>query len=150
MSDVDRRSRPAYLTYEEFGLAFFEQAVTQERVVAAVNLLAGQPFEVGPLGLGPGKIAQIRASGMIGRPRSAAVVSDKVSFRLVLPVDITLEVDLAVDVHRFQARLEVPLVLTARAAAPLLVILDVVPPRAEDVGVTVLSRTGGVEVVVVK
>ena len=141
MSDLDAAApEPRYLTYQEFGLAFFDQAVTRERVVAAVGLLAGQPIEVGPLGIGPGKFAQIRASGSIRTARATTIVSDQVSFRLVFPVDITLEIDLAVDVHRFQAHLDVPVVMTARAAAPLSVILDVVPPQPSDVAVTLRSE----------
>lgn len=40
-----------YLSYEEFGRAFFEIAVSEARVRAAVASIAGEPFEVGPLSL---------------------------------------------------------------------------------------------------
>ncbi|EUA48513.1 hypothetical protein I543_2523 [Mycobacteroides abscessus 21] len=44
-----------YLTYEEFGRAFFEIAVSEARVRAAVASIAGEPFEVGPMAQGPAR-----------------------------------------------------------------------------------------------
>src|SRR6201999_3055046 len=39
-----------YMTYEEFGRKFFEIAVTEERVGGAIAEIAGDAFEMGPMG----------------------------------------------------------------------------------------------------
>ncbi|MGF6883254.1 hypothetical protein ABIA39_005086 [Nocardia sp. GAS34] len=57
---------------------------------------------------------------------------DPVTFDLVVPV--TLDITVAVlGVHHYRADVEVPLVLVARAADPLLIVIDVAPPHARDV-----------------
>ena len=50
-----------YVSYEEFGRRFFEIAVTEERVGDAIAAIAGDEFEMGPMGQGPGKIAKVTA-----------------------------------------------------------------------------------------
>jgi len=124
---------PSYISYERWGVSFFDQVVTEERLLAAVNKLAGQPINVGPIGVGPGKIAQVRAKGSIGQADSTPISGDNVAYRVVLPVELTFEVDLQVDTHRFNANLEVPLVLSARAAEPLKIVIDIEPPSPRDV-----------------
>ena len=145
---------PDYITYEQWGVSFFARAVTEERILGAVNNLAGQPINVGPMGVGPGRIAQVRAQGAIGQAVSTPVPGDSVSFRVVLPVELTFDVNLQVDTHRFRARLEVPLILTARAAAPLKVVIDIVPPlpnqvsidlKSEGLRASMLNRVVGIE-----
>ena len=54
-------------------MSFFDKVVTQDRILGAVNKLAGQPINVGPLGVGPGKIAQVTAKGSIGQALSTPV-----------------------------------------------------------------------------
>ena len=49
MSDYDS------MTYEEFGRSFFEIAVTEERVGAAIAAIAGPEFAMGPMAQGPGR-----------------------------------------------------------------------------------------------
>ncbi len=131
---------PDYLSYEQWGVAFFSSAVTEERILAAVNKLAGQPINVGPIGVGPGRIAQVRATGSIGEASSTPVPGEYVSYRVVLPVELTFDVDLQVDRHRFHAQLEVPLVLTARAASPLKVVIDVDGPMPDEVSIKLRSE----------
>jgi hypothetical protein len=126
---------PDYISYADWGVAFFDRAVTEQRVLRAVNNLAGQPINVGPMGVGPGKIAQVRANGAIGEAQSTPVAGDTISYRVVLPVELTFDVDLQVDSHRYFAKIEVPLILTARAAKPLQIIIDVVPPLPNQVTV---------------
>ena len=55
-----------FVTYEEFGRKFFEVAVTEERVGAAIGSIAGDAFEMGPMGQGPGKIAKVNVA--VGDP----------------------------------------------------------------------------------
>ena len=62
--DVDN-----YLTYEQFGRKFFETAVSEERVCNAIAAIAGDAFEMGPMGQGPGKIAKVTAKVRIMEPR---------------------------------------------------------------------------------
>ena len=143
-----------FVTYAAFGQQFFDQAVTEERVLGAVNLLAGQPIDVGPMGVGPGRLVRLTARGSIGAATIAEVPGDWISYRVELPVALSFEVDLGLDVHRFKAALRVPLVLAAKAAEGLLVFIDVVPPRPSDIALdlqaqglraSVLKGVAGVE-----
>lgn len=137
------------VSYREFGEQFFAQVVTEERVLAAVNMLAGQPIDVGPLGVGPGRLVKLTAQGAIGDARSEPVVGgDVVAFRMTLPVDLAFAIDLGLETHRFTARLSVPLVLSARAVAGLKVYIDVTPPRSRDIGIDL--RAGGLRASVVQ
>lgn len=142
------------ISYAEFGQRFFALAVTEERILAGIDSLAGQPIDVGPMGVGPGRIAKVTATGQIGKPTSVPIAGEAVSFRITLPVSLTFDVHLQVDTHRFRAELSVPLTLTALAADPLTVYIDVTPPqpdqvtvdlRAEGPRATVMSKVVGVE-----
>ncbi len=50
-------------TYEEFGRRFYEIAVTEERVGDAIAAIAGDEFEMGPMGQGPGQDRQGHRQG---------------------------------------------------------------------------------------
>ncbi len=142
MADGHQQAQaPATLSYEDWGAAFFEQAVTPERVLAAVSGLAGRPIDVGPVGVGPGRIAQVRAQGSIGEPRCTRVPGEAIAYHVVLPVELGFGVDLQLDTSRFRARIEVPLLVTARPAPPLRILIDIVPPRPEQI--TVDLRAAG-------
>jgi hypothetical protein len=143
-----------YGTYEEFGRSFFRTAVTEERILAAIGGLAGDTFEFGPLAVGPGRIAKVNATGRLGEPSVEAVPYDEVRFRLAIPVDVQLVVRVPLDEHRFHAELVVHLNLTARAARPLRVVIDIDRPTKDDVDVrleaatvraTLLNAVAGVE-----
>ena len=58
-----------HMTYEDFGRRFFEVAVTEERVGAAIGDIAGEAFEMGPICQGPGGIAKVTARVKIQHPR---------------------------------------------------------------------------------
>jgi len=66
--DVDN-----YLTYEQFGRKFFETAVSEERVCNAIAAIAGDAFEMGPMGQGPGKIAKRRLRDMFWQGRETKI-----------------------------------------------------------------------------
>lgn len=144
-----------FVSYRDFGEQFFTQVVTEERVLGAVNMLAGQPIDFGPTGVGPGRLVKLTAHGSIGAATSEPVFAgDLVAYRMTLPVDLSFEVDLGLEVHRFRAGLSVPLVLTARAVHGLKVYVDVTPPASRDIGIrlradglraSVLKRVAGVE-----
>ena len=63
--DEPARRRRA-ISYEQWGIDFFLEAISEERVLGAVNTIAGQPIDFGPMGVGPGRIAKVRAYGEIG------------------------------------------------------------------------------------
>jgi hypothetical protein len=140
--------------YAVFGARFFEHAVTQGRIVGALGGLAGDTIEFGPIGAGPGRIAQVTATGVVGEGVAARMPGEEVAFRLTIPVALELRIDLGVDHHRFHADVTVGLSLHARAAEPLRVVIDVDPPTWRDVTVevkadglraSVLQRVAGID-----
>lgn len=155
MSSDDGDPEQGFCSYETFGLRFFQHAVTVERIVDGVSGLTGKPIEFGPLGAGPAKIAKVHATGMIGEARVQRIVDDEpLRFRLNLPVDLRFSVSLPGTETRFTAEVDVELRLTARAAEPLRVVIDIDPPERRDVTVklhgegirsTVLSLVSGMD-----
>lgn len=142
------------ISYAAWGQRFFAVAVTDERVLAGVNTLAGQPIDVGPIGVGPGRIAKVTAHGAIGEAISEPIANEPLSYRVTLPVSLTFEVHLQVDTHRFRADLEVPLILTALAGDGLQIFIDVTAPlpdqvridlKADGLRASMLNRVVGVE-----
>lgn len=130
-----------YMTYEDFGRRFFEVAVTEERVGAAFAQIAGDEFEMAPIGQGPGKIAKVSAKVKIQDPQIRRSVGDAITFDIHIPLAIDLLVDLRLDKQRFLVDGDIALRATARAAEPLLLIVDVAKPRASDITVHVSSNT---------
>ncbi|WP_040812209.1 hypothetical protein [Nocardia concava] len=55
-----------------------------------------------------------------------------VRFDLTIPVSLDISVDV-LKTNRYKAEVQVPVALTARAAEPLLIVIDAVPPRAGDI-----------------
>lgn len=129
------------ISYAEFGRAFFEHAVTEERILGAVAGIAGDPIEFGPIGAGPARLAKVTAHGELGQARVRRLPAELVSFRLTIPVALALHVDLGLDQHDFAAKLQVGLTLTARPAPPLRVVVDISPPGSRDVVVEVEAST---------
>ena len=64
-----------FISYQQWGLDFFAEAVSQDRILGAVNNIAGQPIDFGPMGVGPGKIAKVRAYGEIGAASARALAA---------------------------------------------------------------------------
>jgi hypothetical protein len=130
-----------YMTYEEFGRQFFEVAVTEDRVGRAIGSIAGDTFEMGPMGQGPGKIAKVTAKVRIMDPRVTRQVGELITFAIRIPLEIDMVVDLRIDRPKFMVFGEIALRATARAAAPLLLILDVEKPRSSDISIHVTSTS---------
>lgn len=130
-----------YVSYETFGRRFFEVAVTEERVGAAFAAIAGDEFEMAPIGQGPGKIAKVSAKVAIKEPQVRRNVGDSIAFDIHIPLAIDLLVDLRLDKQRFRVDGDIALSATARAAEPLLLIVDVAKPRPSDITVQVSSKT---------
>ncbi|KUH88885.1 hypothetical protein AU186_19585 [Mycobacterium sp. GA-1999] len=135
------------ITYEEFGRRFFEVAVTEERVGNAIAEIAGDEFEMGPIAQGPGKIAKVTANVRIQEPRLTREVGALITFAIRIPLEIDMVVDLRIDKPKFMVFGEIALRATARAADPLLLILDVEKPRASDISIHVTSKSLRGEVV---
>src|ERR1700743_3033377 len=138
-----RRYKPMqnldYLTYEEFGRRFFEVAVTPERVASALADIAGNEFAMEPIAQGPGGIAKVSANVKIMDPRVTRKLGDSITFVIHIPLSIDLLLDLRLDKQRFKVSGDIALRATARAAEPLLLIVDVAKPRPSDIPVYVVA-----------
>lgn len=130
-----------YVTYEEFGRRFFEIAVTEARVGGAIADIAGEAFEMGPIGQGPGKIAKVTAKVRIQDPRVTRQLGETITFAIRIPLEIDMVIDLRIDRPKFMVFGEIALRATARAAEPLLLILDVEKPRPSDIAIHVTSKS---------
>ncbi|WP_345271262.1 hypothetical protein [Nocardioides nanhaiensis] len=138
--DPAATSAPPTVSYAAWGEEFFRAAVSADRVVGGINVLAGQPVEVGPMGVGPGRVVKVTARGSIGEATGERVAHEPATFRVRLPVSLRFTLDLGVDRHRFDAELTVPLLVVAHARADLAIDLDVQPPHAHQVGCRLEAR----------
>jgi len=129
-----------YISYEDWGRQFFVGAVTPERVLAAINVLAGQPVNLGPFGAGPGRLAKVTAKGEIHPATATVVPGELVRLAVQLPVELRFEIDLQVEVQKFDAALIVPLHLVARAVDGLKVYIEVATPRPDEIEVDLRAR----------
>ena len=136
-----------YVSYEEFGRRFYEIAVSEERVGDAIKAIAGDEFEMGPMGQGPGKIAKVTAKVRIQEPRVTRNIDELITFAIRIPLEIDMVIDLKIDKPKFMVFGEIALRATARAAEPLLLILDVEKPRPPDISIHVTSKSLRGEVV---
>jgi hypothetical protein len=136
-----------YVTYEAFGRRFFEIAVTEERVGDAIAEIAGDAFEMGPIAQGPGGLAKVTAKVRIMAPRVTRRLGETITFAIRIPLEIDMVVDLRIDRPKFMVFGEINLSAIARAAAPLLLILDVAKPRSSDISIHVTAKSLRAELV---
>ncbi|MBF6217147.1 hypothetical protein IU479_03375 [Nocardia abscessus] len=129
------------ISYAEFGRRFLEYAASEERISGAFDQLTGTAFDFGPIGVGPGRLAKVTAEVQLGSARLRRRDDETIAFELIIPLDLDLLLDLAVDRHRFHAEGTVHLHLTVRTAAPLRVVIDIAEPRPGDVRVDVAAAT---------
>ncbi len=130
-----------FVTYEEFGRRFFDIAVTEERVASALSEIAGDEFEMGPMAQGPGGLAKVTARVKVNQPHVRRNLGDTLTFAIRIPLEIELIVDLRIDRQRFKVDGDIALRATARAAEPLLLVIDVAKPRPSDIAVHVTSKS---------
>jgi hypothetical protein len=145
-------------SYQDFGAAFIDVAITPARLEEAVAAIAGPSVEVGPMGVGPGDAASVVAHGTIGAPTAKTSASDPDGTRrfvVAIPVELKLTVRVAGTTHRFGASVVARLHLAVRTAViPLALVIDIAPPqvfdlevdvRASGVAAKVLGRLGNVD-----
>lgn len=123
------------ISYEQWGIDFFNEAISEQRVLGAVNTIAGQRIDFGPMGVGPGRIAKVLAYGEIGKATATRVEGDQICYRVLLPVALTFEVDLQIEKQLYKAELLVPLTLTAVAMSRLRIFIETEPPHPDEVQV---------------
>ncbi|WP_245567356.1 hypothetical protein [Nocardia vinacea] len=131
----------SYIGYEEFGRRFLEYAASEQRISGAFAQLTGAAFDFGPIGVGPAKLAKVAAQVRLGESKLQRYVDEVISFELVIPLDVDLLLDLAVDRHRFHVDGNIHLHLTVRTAEPLRVVIDIAEPRPSDVRINVATAT---------
>ena len=136
-----------FVTYEDFGRRFFEVAVTEERVAAAFAEIAGDEFEMGPMAQGPAGLAKVSAKVQIQQPHVRRTLGETITFAVRIPLVIDLIVDLWLDKQRFTVDGDIALRATARAAEPLMIVIDVAKPRPSDIAVHVSSKSVRGEIV---
>jgi len=129
------------IDYGAWGQLFLEHAVTIERVLAGVNVMAERPLEVGPIAVGPGRLAKVRATGRVGVATGRRLATaPALCFAVDLPVSVRLTLDLTMDRQRYDADLVVPLRITARTAADLTILIDVASPSPHEVEVDLRAQ----------
>ncbi|KAA0022623.1 hypothetical protein [Antrihabitans cavernicola] len=138
----DQPSELTWISYEDFGRRFFVEAVTTDRIAAAVAGMAGKGMKIGPSKIGPGGIAGIVAEGTIGKPTISRRDGDDVRFDLMVPASLVLSLRFGQQV-RIEASVEINLELSARAAAPLLIVIDIPKVTHDDVKLVVRAEALG-------
>ncbi|RMI35708.1 hypothetical protein EBN03_00905 [Nocardia stercoris] len=118
-----------------------EYAASSERIAAAFGELTGSTIDMGPIGVGPGRLAKVVANARLGEPELRRYLGEPITFDMAIPLHVVLLLDLAVDRHRFEVDGTVHLHLTVRTAAPLRVLIDIAEPRAGDVRINVTTGT---------
>ncbi|MBF6079000.1 hypothetical protein [Nocardia beijingensis] len=129
------------ISYAEFGRRFLEYAASEARISSAFAQLTGGAFDFGPIGAGPGRLAKVTAQVRLGASRLGRRADEAIAFELIIPLEVDLLLDLAVDRHRFHVEGTARLHLTVRTAAPLRVVIDIAEPRPADVRVSVAAAT---------
>ncbi|MGQ0632712.1 MAG: hypothetical protein ACT4P1_16985 [Sporichthyaceae bacterium] len=127
---------PKECDYATFGRQLFTELITPERVVTAVKALAGEQFSFGPNPVGPGKLARLTVTGRLEQPTARRRGTEPLQFRLTLPAEVDLTVDVGGQASRFHSSVVVVLNVTVRAALPLALVFDVAPVDPEDITVT--------------
>jgi hypothetical protein len=128
---------------------------TAARISTTVRNVAGDPISIGPLQVGPGRVARATATG---RVRDCTALRDDtdglVSYLTVLDLRLDLDVLAAGRHHRFDVELAVRLRITAVSACKQQIRTSVTPPAPDDVTVVLrprglqarlLATVGGVE-----
>ncbi len=134
-----------YISYERFGVNFVRYAVTAERIAASIAEVAGETIDEGPTPVGPGGVATARSTGRIGTVRVISRPGELVGFDAVLPIELDLDIKMGPVSNRYKGLVEVPLKLTANAAQPLQLIVEIAPVVGKDIKVDLRSTSVGAD-----
>jgi hypothetical protein len=130
---------PQPIGYDEFGMRFMNLVLHRERVMQSINRVLGDDSQLGPIGAGPGrKVAKVTASGTFGKAYGEAL-TDAVGYLVNVPVHVTFDLDLQVDMMRFEADVLLPLRLTMELVEPLTILWHITSPHPDDVVMDVQS-----------
>ena len=132
-----------WITYEQFGAEFVSTAVTTDRISAAIEGMTGRGIKIGPFTIGPGGLAGAVAEGAVGTPVVTRRDGDSVTFDVVVPVSLSVVVRLGSSKFQIEIGVEISLVLTARAADPLLIVIDIPPITHRAVKLVVRAEALG-------
>jgi hypothetical protein len=135
MVEPAAEAEPDWCDYAEFGRRFFGLLVTAERVAGAVDGLAGRTIEIGPIPVGPAGLARATVTGRVGTPVAVRREGEPLGFRLTVPADVDLLVEVGLQANRFHGTVGVGLDLVVRAVRPLRMVIDIDPPLPADVTV---------------
>jgi hypothetical protein len=128
---------PRSLSCEQLGRSFMASVLHRQRVLESIDRVLGRDFSLGPIGAGPGRaLAKITAQGTFG-PTYGEELEDTFGFQVFLPVSVTFDLDLRVDSMSFDADVVVPLTIQMHMEEPLTLVLDIRPPTADEVTMSV-------------
>lgn len=128
-------SRLTFISYAEFGKRFMQKAVTVEKLIDGMADMEGDTIDIEPLKAGPKDMATVTARGVMRKPAVNIRAGQDHAFDLTIPIDLDLNVALGSKDNKYQAKIEIPLVLTPRGADPLLLVLDVPAQDADSIKV---------------
>ena len=126
-----------YISYEQFGRAFVEYAVTADKVRASVGDLSGQSFQFGPLPVGPGGLAKVHADVALGDVAVHRKLGREMTFDVAVPIKLKLKIDLTLDTSTFDVEGDIHIRLRVRTASPLRILIEIEKPRTRDVQIEV-------------
>lgn len=135
---ADPAGSPRALAFEEFGDLFLRRVLHTDRVLESVDRILGPDFRLGPIGAGPGrKVATLTAQGRFQPTYGELLPGQDVAYRVMLPVDVTFELDMVVDTQRFHADVLVPLIVRLRLQEPLTIVWDIDTPAEDEVQIDI-------------
>lgn len=145
---------PSVPAYEQFGNEFIRRVLHTDRILRTVDRLLGDRIELGPIAAGPGRTFTVSVVGRYRPTTGAEVPAELLTYRVLLPIDVTFDLDLRMDKQRFTADVVVPLTLTVHVDPPLTLHWEIDVPAADEVELTlsaatrrgsVLQRVAGIE-----
>lgn len=139
---ADAPPPPRELALEEFGDLFLRRVLNTQRVLESVDRILGPDFHLGPMGAGPGrKIATLTAHGRFLPTYGELLPGEEVAYRVMLPVDVTFDLDITLETQRFHADVLVPLLVRLRLEEPLTIAWDIEAPTEDDVQIEIRGET---------
>lgn len=133
---------PRRQTYAEFGEGFVRHVLHLERVLRSVDRILGEGFSLGPIGAGPGRVlARLTAQGRYLPTYGEVLPGPEVAYLVHLPVDVSFQLAIPLDRHRFRADVLVPLKITLHLEAPATIVWDIEPPHPDEVQLSLTNET---------